>query len=46
MAVAFLAGFAFWEVSLTMIVIVHFLIWKVIRIKTISLPEDGTNRRV
>ena len=44
MAVVFLAGFAFWEVSFTIIVIVHFLIWKVIRIRTTSLSEDGTNR--
>jgi len=35
-AVVFLAGFAFWEVSFTIIVIVHFLIWKVIRIDTTS----------
>ena len=43
-AVVFLAGFAFWEVSFTIIVIVHFLIWKVIRIRTTSLSEDGANR--
>ena len=43
-AVVFFAGFAFWEVSFTIIVIVHFLIWKVIRIKTTSCSEDGTNR--
>ena len=43
-AVDFLAGFAFLEVSITIIVTVHFLIWKVIRISTTSLPEDGTNR--
>ena len=43
-AVDFFAGFAFWEVSFTIIVIVHFLIWKVIRIKTTSSPEDGANR--
>ena len=42
-AVVFLAGFAFWEVSFTIIVIVHFLIWKVIRIRTTSLSEDGTH---
>ena len=44
MAVVFFAGFAFWEVSFTIIVIVHFLIWKVIRIRTTSLSEDGANR--
>ena len=43
-AVVFLAGFAFLEVSLTKIVIVHFFIWKVIRIVTTSLSEDGANR--
>ena len=43
-AVVFFAGFAFLEVSFTIIVIVHFLIWKVIRISTTSLPEGGVNR--
>ena len=43
-AVVFLAGFAFLEVSFTRIVIVHFLIWKVIRMVTTSLSEDGANR--
>ena len=38
-AVDFLAGFAFLEVSITIIVTVHFFIWKVIRISTTSLPE-------
>ena len=43
-AVVFLAGLAFGEVSFTRIVIVHFFIWKVIRISTTSLSEDGANR--
>jgi len=43
-AVDFLAGLAFREVSFTRIVIVHFFIWKVIRISTTSLSEDGANR--
>jgi len=38
-AVVFFAGFAFREVSRTRIVIVHFLMWKVIRISTPTLPH-------
>jgi hypothetical protein len=45
-AAAFLSScaFAFLEVSRTMIVTVHFLTWKVRRIRITSLRRDGANR--